>query len=279
MEFKTQIESRHWHQWLVFFGTLSIFFFLPKYIFLFSFGIAVVLVWPLVTTVEQIKGSKNTWRCPQCGNDAKGRYCGRCGAFVRSNPSYAGFRKRLAALIVDNSILLIPIGLSVYMEYGSHVTRFEWWFCCTLASLFENFYYIWYTSNYGQTPGKYLVGIRIVTLDFKAIGSAQAFKRASVDIALDLIRIGAMAVALTLVSEPAFGLMNHSERCHASEFWGSRPLPLYLDSIWILGEALVFFCNVKRRALHDYIAGSVVVDEKTLKRKISRKCRFRWGMK
>lgn len=230
---------------------------------------------PIAITIQEVRGRKWRWVCPKCGQDASKNHCGQCGAAMRAKPSYAGFRKRLAAMTMDTLILLIPETLKWLLLMRLEGSRLEYFLFRFLGSALGLLYILWFTSQFGQTPGKYLAGIRIVTLKLKMIRPVEAFKREAVTIVLSVLSAGVMAVALLNIPAEKFAGMADGEKTNAVMSFG-RYVLVGLSITWQLGELIFLLTNKKKRALHDFIAGTVVVDEKTLKRKIPKKYQFRW---
>ncbi len=73
--------------------------------------------------------------------------------------------------------------------------------------------------------------------------------------------VGLVVAVLHLTDARYFGVSSFMERSNlieqAAPAW-HRPLNLLLN-LWIYGELLVILTNRKRRAIHDFIAGTVVI--------------------
>ena len=129
------------------------------------------------------------------------------------------------------------------------------------GTLFGLFYGVYLVRQYGGTPGKLLMGIRIRKADGAPVGYREALLRYFPDAILCL----AMSIAwlvplfhLTDAEYSAFTFMERSRRmAEFAPVW-SKPVQ-WLQMIWIWGELIVLLTNRKRRALHDFIAGTVVV--------------------
>ncbi len=108
----------------------------------------------------------------------------------------------------------------------------------------------------GQTVGKMVTKVRVVDNQTEAsISWRQAFLRESIPIVLGLGSLvwqvlhlldGSWDYGTPLASESAMG---------AGTFWLLASLPM----LWFVVEVLTMLTNKKRRALHDFIAGTVVV--------------------
>ena len=104
-------------------------------------------------------------------------------------------------------------------------------------------------GRYGQTVGKMACGIKVLDISERPISMRQAFLRDGVKILLDIATL--MTISPYVLSEGggadsyAFGRMQ--EAIGFAQF------------IWILAEVLTFLTNTKKRAVHDFIADTVVV--------------------
>ena len=156
---------------------------------------------------------------------------------------YATFWPRFWSPTIDNIVLwplviLIPYILqSVFFKENV----IPWIALFTTAIQFT--YSIYFNGRYGGTIGKLKCNIRIV--DHKTEGPI-SYKQALLRDAIPLILITLLCGA-TLAVPPG---ENDMQR------------PQYIASIfilWIFIEILTMLINSKRRALHDFIAGTVVV--------------------
>lgn len=126
--------------------------------------------------------------------------------------------RRLCAKLIDRlllSLALAPgllvyglseasaLGLGLALALGGGVLGFEWWMATTL----------------GQTPGKYLLGLRVIGSEGEAVGLRRG-------VGLRVWAFGLIGVALAGV-------------------------PLLLDALFVLGE--------QRQSLHDRLAKTQVI--------------------
>jgi uncharacterized RDD family membrane protein YckC len=172
---------------------------------------------------------------------------------------YAGFWSRLAANIVDILVLTPLMALGYWALYSSRDIAFASEIPLVLVS---TAYEIYFVGRWGQTVGKKVVGIKVVSVDESAAGYRRAFWRQSVDLALALGSAVMAIVALSSVTNEEFDLLSH----HARDVLERRSEPnwyIYLGLAWSFGELLVLLTNKKRRALHDFIAGTVVIHAET----------------
>ena len=111
-------------------------------------------------------------------------------------------------------------------------------------------------ARYGQTVGKMVTKVRVVDFGTEGrISWRQAWLREAIAIVLSLGLLG-LEVPLVLTSglnPRAFG--NRGTLPASRGFW----LLMALPGLWFLAEVLTMLTNEKRRALHDFMAGTVVV--------------------
>jgi uncharacterized RDD family membrane protein YckC len=169
---------------------------------------------------------------------------------------YAGFWPRFGAMLVD-ALVLSPFmcfrtGLvqsrSVALAIGSAGIRL-----CLLQHLFRR--------PLGMTVGKCVLKLKVVSLDGEPAGFRRAFYRHSVDLALSVIACALTLSALMSVAEHEFNVLAFAERIDLlSQRTGAASDVLnWIYLAWALSELAVLLMNEKRRALHDFIAGTVVV--------------------
>jgi uncharacterized RDD family membrane protein YckC len=165
---------------------------------------------------------------------------------------YQTFGRRVGAYLLDRlpffaleqtSGLLYGYVGSVYfgLAYGQFLT----WAWIAYRVLLHGFW--------GQTVGKKMCKVRVVDLSGRPLSMKQAFLREIVLIILDL------AYALYLI----FNLDAYTRAATGGEL-GSRlttanTVYLAAVTIWWLAQIVTIRLNDRQRAIHDYIAGSVVL--------------------
>lgn len=174
---------------------------------------------------------------------------------------YAGFWKRLFAVLLDTLFLLILWGLTSYAisNFGSsHAVTAD-----RLGGIFTNVLYvayqIYFHARWGQTLGKMAVKIKVVRLDLNPIGASESLKRSSID--LGFVVLGSLCVVFILAKLGGFSgtpITDESVDGALASLVGYRFLD-FLMIVWVLAEPIVILFNEKKRAIHDFIAGTVVV--------------------
>jgi len=171
---------------------------------------------------------------------------------------YAGFWRRALALVVDGLIFVLFFvmqqaiaALSISAAIVSNVV---------LAALAAA-YPVYFHARWGQTVGKMLAKIKVTRLDGTAIGLERAFLRSSVDITLSVFSTASLVYVMLTWTGPEWSSLGFAER---GRLVGERNLARHwsFDTImqaWVWGELLILLTNKKKRAAHDFIAGTVVV--------------------
>ncbi|MBK7997772.1 MAG: RDD family protein [Verrucomicrobia bacterium] len=171
---------------------------------------------------------------------------------------YAGFGPRLASLLLDFFVTL-PLG-ALALWGTSSFRLFDLYFLIPIT-LFELFYYVYLVRRYGGTPGKLLAGIVIRKVDGTPVGYREAFLRFSVTFVFSLLTSMTLLFPLLQMTDAEYFSLSFMERgkrmIELAPLWYT-PLN-WAQTVWFWSELIVLLTNKKRRALHDFIAGTVVV--------------------
>jgi uncharacterized RDD family membrane protein YckC len=107
-------------------------------------------------------------------------------------------------------------------------------------------------GRYGQTLGKMICKIRVIDkTEEKPITYRQAFFRDSILIVTGLVFSATMLSAVLDGKNPY--------EMHDAKDWIIMFVWSSVNLFWFLAELITMLTNKKRRAIHDFIAGSVVV--------------------
>jgi uncharacterized RDD family membrane protein YckC len=162
---------------------------------------------------------------------------------------YATFWPRFGAAIIDGILFAIVLYLECLLfgiEYSNDNNLLQ-----AFNGIQISVYFIFMHGLYGQTLGKIAVGVKVLNCeDEKDINVRQALKRESVNLTLNtlwLILIFAMASDLGADNEISQPLL------YSVALFG------LLSVVWAVSEFVTMLFNDKRRALHDFIGGTVVV--------------------
>ena len=162
-------------------------------------------------------------------------------------PKYDTFVERFFAGWIDGILLsLIAYGIEAV------AMLLPVWLGAALVSitiLNAYFYSVTLHTAYGQTVGKMFMGVRVVNNEGEGVITFKnAFLRDAIPILLTF---------LMLVIWPNWNVIAENQSTAPMPFFFSFILVLSL--VWTGLEILTMLSNEKRRALHDYIAGTVVV--------------------
>jgi len=174
---------------------------------------------------------------------------------------YAGFWRRLGALLID-FLLIVP--MTVLYVWATSFSRTHALAGYLVVAILSCGYYVYCHARFGQTLGKWITGVRVTKLDGSAIGWRQALLRSSVDMIFGALGIVAFVMALkTIPDDQFYGLTWQARLKNIGAFkpaafsWSDGA-----EAIWSWSEVVVMLFNAKRRALHDFIAGTVVIIKK-----------------
>lgn len=165
------------------------------------------------------------------------------GAAVAAvGPQYRGAFVRLLALIVDG-IVLIVLATILGRVSGSHSalnavtgtvsTIYSSWQSWLFLAVFL-VYCVGFWTWRGQTPGKMLMGAKIVKTNGKPIGIGRA-----------LLRFVVYFLYILL--------------------WGLASSRLLVVFLVIIGAFLIIAFNKRKRGIHDFVAGTVVINSRAPK--------------
>jgi uncharacterized RDD family membrane protein YckC len=169
------------------------------------------------------------------------------GAPVKSvveaaGPKFRGAFVRLVALIVDGVVFIILLTILgkvastqsiLNTATGTVTTPYATWQSGVSAAMLL-VYYVGFWTWRGQTPGKMLVGAKIVKTDGSPIGIRRALLRFVVYFLYFLV-------------------------------WGLAGGRLIVLFFVIIGSLLIIGFNKRKRGIHDFVAGTVVINSRPKK--------------
>ncbi len=162
---------------------------------------------------------------------------------------YQTLERRFGALIVDGLVLGLPFAGFDYWLLSLALPKPLLLAWVAVGNAAAPLYYVLMQGWYGQTLGKMLLGVKVVRHDDEgAISMNQAALREIAAIALAVM--GFAADSIKVVSE---GRIDRTAEDPVSTGIVS------LMAAWGIAEIICTLTNPKRRAVHDLIAGTVVV--------------------
>ena len=166
---------------------------------------------------------------------------------------YKTIWKRICASIVDTIVLLpITLGSTWTMKHHASLPAGILVLIYLLSCLAGFVYIIGLLGKYGQTLGKMALHVIVMDIGERVhINYFQAFKRNLVSLILTAIPMSYQIVQIlsgTFTLSSVDGTPAHFDL-----------VMLLINFIWFLAEITSVLATSKRRAIHDFIAGSVVV--------------------
>jgi uncharacterized RDD family membrane protein YckC len=177
---------------------------------------------------------------------------------------YAGFWKRFCAMWADTFIVMPIIFFFMWLRGLDKTLAMA---IVIPSTAFFAIYHVYFDACYGGTLGKLAVGIRITKPDGSKIGWHEAFMRSAVNFAFVAMIVGVEMWILTRV--------NGEDYSNASGIVEQRRLlrplmPSWFSAVrtaqhvWFWSELIVLLLNKRKRALHDFIAGTIVIRKEFL---------------
>jgi uncharacterized RDD family membrane protein YckC len=161
---------------------------------------------------------------------------------------YQTIERRLGALIVD-LVVLSPLALLDYLILSQEISTPLVILWLLVSSSAGAVYHILLQGFYGQTLGKMLLGVKVVRNDDETpITMYQAFLREIPTILFN---------AVAFVSQASYALAGTA--IDRTELNPTETVFMFLAFPWGLAEVICCLKTVKRRAIHDFIAGTVVI--------------------
>ena len=171
---------------------------------------------------------------------------------------YAGFWVRVAAKLLDFMVLLPVMGLVFYVNSLSKSASL---YILIPNLLFGLAFEIILVKIYGGTPGKLIMGLKIIQKNSDSIDWKASFYRYSVEFFIAILGIYVMFLTLNLIDDSTYvslGFMKRSQLMSTI-----NPIPTKIQSwtnfAWLLIGAIVLISNSRKRTTHDFIAGTVVI--------------------
>jgi uncharacterized RDD family membrane protein YckC len=180
---------------------------------------------------------------------------------LREDTQYAGFWPRFGAGLVDLLILAPAIASSMWLDTVSKSGAVI--ALLVLTPLFWA-YTLYFHARFGQTPGKMFLKVIILRTDGRRIGWRESWLRSCVDLLFALISLVDSLLALQQISATEYAILDWTSRstrlASLTPSWAHAAETAAV--VWMLSEFVVLLFNRRRRAIHDYIAGTVVVRQR-----------------
>jgi uncharacterized RDD family membrane protein YckC len=206
--------------------------------------------------MKPVRFSKSgEWHCPKCGTLAKGKKCPRCKFLI-----YAGFLPRVIAGLVDGAITLAAAKLFITLRSNS----LDGYLAVTLFGfIFFRLYHILFVALWGQTPGKMIARIQVVQLDGSPVGWVHAILRNSVEtiIVVVVVYFEIQASLRVPAADFAKAMAEQRDAMIKALMPGDIGYMTMASKLYVYSEYVVMFMNKRKRAIHDFIGGTVVIHD------------------
>jgi uncharacterized RDD family membrane protein YckC len=171
--------------------------------------------------------------------------------------TYARFWQRVTASIVDVFFLVLvawPVSQAITSRPSALVVAL-------LGPLLVPVYEVYFHRRWGQTLGKRLVNIVVLDAGGNRITARQAVLRSSVGLAFGLAMAVSHSVGTMRISDAEFAALDSTQIAARQQTLAPYAALLWhASNVWFASELVTMLFNRRRRALHDLIAGTVVVN-------------------
>jgi len=171
---------------------------------------------------------------------------------------YAGFWRRFFAYWIDIVVFLPIMGVAYVLGEKSRMFYLYWFIPGLLIGLL---FHVYLVKRYGGTPGKLVLKTRIALVDGSSITTKAAVLRYSVLFVLSALSSLALLMSTLAMTDDLYFSLGYLARSRkmvdmAPSWYFTVSV---LTQVWVWGEFVTMLFNKRRRAVHDYIAGTVVV--------------------
>jgi uncharacterized RDD family membrane protein YckC len=172
---------------------------------------------------------------------------------------YVGFWRRVLATLLDCIVLSPLIVATFYFQKWGMTNKNI--IPETSITLFYYLYYVFFVSKFGGTPGKLLSKITIVDINGNYLKWYKTIIRYLPLMTPSILKIFQYLYIfhnipsnITLVSS----IKNYQI---ITQYSGPFILITGLTSLFCMIDVLNILCNIKKRAIHDFLAGSFVIEK------------------
>jgi uncharacterized RDD family membrane protein YckC len=171
---------------------------------------------------------------------------------------YAGFWVRVAAKLLDFIILLPVIGLVFYIDSLSKSANIN---AMIPNLLFGAAFEVVLVKIYGGTPGKLIMGLKVIKKNGDNIDWQSSFYRYSVEFFLAVLGVYVMFLTLNLIDDSTYASLGFMKRNQLISTINPIPMKIqnWTDFAWYISGIIVLISNPRKRTTHDFIAGTVVI--------------------
>jgi len=170
---------------------------------------------------------------------------------------YAGFWKRTLALLVDTAVLLPIALLNIWSWYESNAVAVV---SAILLCLVSSTYIVVLHGLCGQSIGKMVVGLKVEQVDGSRLTWKGTWLRSCPVIAIYIVAGAGSAYSINSIPPDSFMLASYTQKGRLVR--EHKPSWAQLSSqaslIWVFAEAVVLGASKQKRAIHDFLGGTIV---------------------
>lgn len=132
------------------------------------------------------------------------------------------------------------------------------------GTLFGFFYSVYLVKRFGGTPGKRLMRVSVVKVNGDPVTYREALLRYLPEWTMGIASSIALIIAAFHLTDsqyfasPSFVERTQLVKSSAPSWYGPTQFVL---NLWVWSELIVMLTNKKRRAIHDFIAGTIVIND------------------
>lgn len=167
-----------------------------------------------------------------------------------------GFKKRLGAYIID-MLFSIPIMFLSFKLYSNAIAYF---IISTLGMTLTIFLHVYMVHKFGGSPGKLALNLKII----KDNGDPLKVKDALIRYSILLLLTLPQTIILLIVYSQNPNIRAESYILFTQTLSSYAP-PLYsflssISGFWFIAELIVLIANKNNKAIHDFMAGTLVIE-------------------
>lgn len=176
---------------------------------------------------------------------------------------YANFGARFGALLLDG-LILAPITIVFMLWNASDLYSFYYSAPITLIVTFV--YTVYLPLKFGATPGKRLIGMRILKSNGDAIDFKDSFMRYLPNFLLALIAISCNLVAVHYADPEIYNNAQWIEKTNYLTKLNPRMYysQMTISYIYFFANLILFLSNPRRRSISDFSGDTVVIYDRFL---------------
>jgi uncharacterized RDD family membrane protein YckC len=179
---------------------------------------------------------------------------------IQTNKIYGGFWPRVAALLLD-TLILAPFTIVItYLNIAS-LSNYYYTSIASLSVLL--IYNIYFVKQNGGTPGKRAMGLKIVKADGTDMDWQTAFLRYVVMFLVTSLSVVITALMIGGVDTDEYDSLTWLEKIKFLGDLGgwASTVSTVITNAWMLAGIIALVSNPKKRAVHDFIANTVVIKD------------------